>query len=85
MFLLRAFSCLIFFLPESEKSKTVSVCYERPFANFIDTADIKLLLTTSKTTTGLPVDITWPLVADIGLVEGVAVSILTVSNYFVLL
>ena len=36
-----------------------------------------------KTTTGLPVDITWPLVADNGFVEGVAVSILTVSGYFV--
>ena len=44
-----------------------------------------LLLTTSKTTTGLPVDITWPLVADNGFDEGVAVNILTVSGYFVLL
>ena len=34
-------------------------------------------------TTGLPVDITWLLVADNGLVEGVAVSILTLSGYFV--
>ena len=44
-----------------------------------------LLLTTSKTTTGLPVDITWLLVADNGFDEGVAVSIRTVSGYFVLL
>ena len=34
-------------------------------------------MTASKTTTGLLVDITWLLVADNGLIEGVAVSILT--------
>ena len=84
MFLLRAFPCLIF-LPRSEKSKTLSICYAQPFANFIDIANIQLLLTASKTTTGLPVDITWPLVADNGFDEGVAASIQTVSGYFVLL
>ena len=33
---------LYFFLllPRSEKSKTLSICYERPFANFIDIANI---------------------------------------------
>ncbi len=29
-----------FFLPRSEKSKTLSICYKRPFANFIDIANI---------------------------------------------
>ena len=29
-----------FLIPRSEKSKTVSVCYERPFANFIDITNI---------------------------------------------
>ena len=29
-----------FFIPRSEKSKTLSICYERPFANFIDIANI---------------------------------------------
>ena len=84
MFLLGHFR-VSFFLPRRKKSKTLSICYERPFANFIGIANISLLLTASKTTTGLPVDITWPLVADNGFIEGVAVSILTVSGYFVLL
>ena len=74
-----------FFYPEVKKSKTLSICYKCPFANFIDIANIQLLLTAFKTTTGLPVDITWPLEADNGLIKGVAVSILTVSGYFVLL